>query len=60
MGPRKRGKNDMKSFPLQSLLIVTAHYVMKVVMVTGGVKVTDLKGKWKRTLIIYTFGKASL
>ena len=50
----------MKSFPLQSLLIVTAHYVMKVVMVTGGVKVTDLKGKWKRTLIIYTFGKASL
>lgn len=33
---------------------------MKVVMVTGGAKVTELKGKWRRALTIQAFGKASL
>jgi hypothetical protein len=32
---------------------------MKVVMVTGRVVVTELKGKCRRTLIIYTFGRVN-
>lgn len=41
-------------------MIIPAYYVMKVVIVTGVVKASELKGKWRKALIVYTFGKASL
>lgn len=43
--PGREAKDTGKSFPLYPFLITTAYYWIKVVMLTGGVKVTEIKGK---------------